>query len=157
MSGSGRRRPDESTWRRLIPGRCPQWFTNGQGFYYFLDVGYDGSRAELWSAKPDGEGRLRLTQPDYFIANGPVVVSPDNRSLAFVYETSRASGDFQDLVVIDFRPSPVKSTASRVVLRTRQSVDSQSLTWTAVGPLSVVVAGVRALVDATAKGRPQDP
>ena len=151
------RRPDESTWRKLIPGRCPQWFANGQGFYYFLDVGYDGSRAELWKANADGEDRVRLTQSDYFIANGPVVVSPDNRSLAFVYRTSRASGDFQDVVVIDFRPSPLKPTDSRVVFRTRQNVDSQSLTWTAPGQLSVVVAGVRTHVDATAKGRPQDP
>lgn len=61
------RDPGASTWRKLIPGRCPQWQLDGTRFYYFLDVGYDGSRAELWSADADGKARVRLTQSDYFI------------------------------------------------------------------------------------------
>ena len=149
------RLPAATTWQRLVPGRCPQWSKDGKRFYYFLDVGYDGSRAELWSADADGEARLRLTQSDYFINDGPVVVSPDNRSLAFVYQTSRASGDFNDVVVIDFRSSPIKPTDGRVVLRTRSAVDPKSLTWSAATRLSVVVEGVRRDIDATAPGVPQ--
>jgi WD40-like Beta Propeller Repeat len=135
------RDPGASTWRKLIPGRCPQWQLDGKRFYYFLDVGYDGSRAELWSADADGEARVRLTQSDYFINDGPVAVSPDGDSLAFVYRTSRASGDFQDVVVVDFRPSPLKPTDGRVVLRTRSSVDAHTLIWKGVGRLSVKVDG----------------
>ena len=151
------RRPDATTWQRLIPGRCPQWSLDGKRFYYFLDVGYDGSRAELWSADADGEARLRLTESDYFINDGPVLVSPDNRSLAFFYQTSRASGDFNDIVVIDFRSSPIKPTDGRVVFRTRSAVDPKSLTWSAAGRLSVVAGGVRRDIDATAAGVPQAP
>ena len=149
------RQPDATTWQRLIPGRCPQWSLDGKRFYYFLDVGYDGSRAELWSADADGEARLRLTRSDYFINEGPVVVSPDNRSLAFVYRTSRASGDFNDVVVIDFRSSPIKPTDGRVVFRTKSAVDPKSLTWSAADRLSVVAEGVRRDIDATAAGVPQ--
>jgi hypothetical protein len=151
------RNPGASAWRKLIPGRCPQWQLDGKRFYYFLDVGYDGSRAELWSADADGEARLRLTQSDYFINDGPVVVSPDGTSLAFVYHTSRSSGDFEDVVVIEFRPSPLKPTDGRVVLRTRSRVDAQTLIWTAVGRLSVRVDGSLVSVDATARGIPQQP
>lgn len=150
------RQPGATTWQRLIPGRCPQWFPDGKRFYYFLDVGYDGSRAELWYADADGEARVRLTQSDYFINDGPVVVSPDNRSLAFVYETSRASGAFNDVVVIDFRSSPIRPTDGRVVFRTKSAVDPTSLTWSAPGRLSVLVEGVRRVIDATAAGVPQD-
>jgi hypothetical protein len=151
------RDPGASAWRKLIPGRCPQWQLDGKRFYYFLDVGYDGSRAELWSADADGEARVRVTQSDYFINDGPVVLSPDGHSLAFVYQTSRASGDFHDVVVIDFRPSPLKPTDGRVVLRTRSRVDAQTLIWTVVGRLSVRVNGSVVSVDATARGIPQQP
>jgi hypothetical protein len=151
------RDPRTSAWRKLIPGRCPQWQLDGKRFYYFLDVGYDGSRAELWSADADGEARLRLTQFDYFITNGPVVVSPDGHSLAFVYHTSRASGDFQDVVVIDSRLNPPKPTAGRVVLRTRSTVDARTLIWQEVGRLSVRVDGSVVSIDATAPGLPQQP
>jgi hypothetical protein len=146
-----------SPWRKLIPGRCPQWQLDGKRFYYFLDVGYDGSRAELWSADAHGEARRRLTQSDYFINDGPVVVSPDGRRLAFVYHTSRASGDFEDVVVIDFRPSPLKPTDGRVVLRTRSSVDAHTLIWTGAERLSVRVDGGVVSIDATAPGLPQEP
>ena len=151
------RDPGASEWRKLIPGRCPQWQLDGKRFFYFLDVGYDGSRAELWSADAEGEARVRLTQFDYFISNGPVVVSPDGYSLAFVYHTSRASGGFQDVVVIDSRLSPPKPTPGRVVLRTRSSVDARSLTWKEAGRLSVRVGGSVVSVDATAPGLPQQP
>lgn len=151
------RDPGASAWRKLIPGRCPQWQLDGKRFYYFLDVGYDGSRAELWSADAEGEARLRLTQFDYFITDGPVVVSPDGYSLAFVYHTSRASGDFQDVVVVDSRLNPPKPTAGRVVLRTRASVDARTLIWKEVGRLSVRVGGSVVSIDATAAGLPQQP
>lgn len=82
--------------------------------------------------------------------------SPDNHSLAFFYQTSRASGDFKDIVVIDFRPSPIKPTDGRVVFRTRSAVDPKSLTWKA-GRLSVIVDGVRRDIDATPAGVPQAP
>jgi hypothetical protein len=148
--------PGGSAWRKLIPGRCPQWQSDGKRFYYFLDVGYDGSRAQLWSADAEGEARLRMTESDYFIKDGPVVVSPNGSSLAFVYHTSRASGDFTDVVVIEFRPSPLRPTDGRVVLRTRSPVDARTLMWTAVGRLSVKVNGSVVSIDATAKGIPQD-
>jgi hypothetical protein len=146
-----------STWQKLIPGRCPQWAPDGKRFYYFLDVGYDGSRAELWAADATGESRLRLTESDYFIKDGPVAVSPNNRTLAFVYQTSRASGGFHDVVVVDFNPSPITPSDGRVVLRTRSTIEPQSLTWKSAETLSAVVAGVRIDIDATARGRPQDP
>jgi hypothetical protein len=151
------RKSDAGTWQRLIPGRCPQWYLNGKRFLYFLDVGYDGTRAELWSADPDGEARLRLTDSDYFIKDGPVLVSPDNRSLTFLYQTSRASGDFKDVVVVDFRPSPIKPTDGRVVFRTRSAVDPKTLSWQATDRLSVVVAGVRTDIDASVTGLAQAP
>ncbi len=147
----------ESVWRKLIPGRCPQWYLDGKRFYYFLDVGYDGNRAELWSANAEGEARVRLTQSDYFIASGPVVVSPDSRSLAFSYHTSRASGDYHDIVVVDFLSSPMKPTEGRVVFRTKSSVDPQTLQWSAAGRLSVAVDGVQIEIDAMAPGVPQAP
>ena len=86
------REPGGGGWRKLIPGRCPQWQLDGKRFFYFLDVGYDGNRAELWSADSDGEARWRLTQSDYFINDGPVVVSPDGHNLAFVPHQSRVWG-----------------------------------------------------------------
>ena len=100
---------------------------------------------------------VRLTSSDYFINDGPVVVSPDGHSLAFVYGTSRASGGFQDVVVVDFRPSPLKPTDGRVVLRTRSSVDAHTLIWKGVGRLSVKVDGVVVNIDATAPGLRQEP
>ena len=152
------RLPEATSWQRLIPGRCPQWSPDGKRFYYFLDVGYDGSRAELWSAAADGEARWRVTRSDYFINDGPVVVSPDERSLAFAYWTSRASGDFKDVVVIDLKSHPTdERSEGRVVFRTKSAVDPKSLTWSAADRLSIVVQGVRHDIDATAAGVPQDP
>ena len=149
------RQPDAS-WHKLIPGRCPQWSLDGKRFYYFLDVGYDGSRAELWSADAAGEGRLRVTRSDYFITDGPVVISPDNRGLAFVYWASRAAGFVRDVVVIDFKSNPIdERSEGRVVFRTKAAVDPQSLTWSAADRLSVVVEGVRQDIDAAAAGVPQ--
>ena len=74
-----------------------------------------------------------------------------------MYQTSRASGGFHDVVVVDFNPSPIKPTDGRVVLRTRSTIEPQSLTWKSAETLSAVVAGVRTDIDATAKGRPQYP
>jgi len=131
---------------------------DGKRFFYFLDVGYDGSRAELWSADTDGEARLRLAKSDYFITDGPVVVSPDGRSLAFIHRTSRASGDFQDVVVVDVKDSPQGDPADgRVVLRTRSAVDPHTLTWKEAGRLSVKVEGRAVDIDARAPGVPQKP
>jgi hypothetical protein len=151
--------PGESKWRKLIPGRCPQWRRDGAGFYYFQDVGYDGPRAQLWSANAAGEARLRLTPSDYFINEGPVMIATNNRSLAYCHQTCRASGDFWDVVVIDFgMPSsgPAK-TEARVVFRTKASIEPQTLRWIASGRLSVVVDGAPTKVDATVAGTPQLP
>jgi hypothetical protein len=151
-----KRQRETEPWRKLIPGQCPHWTRDGTRFYYFLAVGYDGGRSELWSAGADGEGRLRLTQSDYWVRR-PVVVSPEERSLAFYFETSVAAGDFHDVVVIDFRPISVRSSAGRVVLRTHGSVDPSTLRWIAEGRLSVVVDGKTVDVDTNLPGFPQDP
>jgi hypothetical protein len=153
------RRAGEPSWRRLIPGYCPQWTPDGKRFYFFMSVGYDGSRAELWSANPDGEARWRMTRSDYFIADGPILLSPDNRALAYVYRTSRAAGDFSDVVVINLDPyGPTDGPAdARVVFRTHSRLDARTLHWSTAAQLVVSVDGVDRTIDATAKGIPQDP
>ena len=65
--------PQSKQWKKLIPGRCPQWIPNSKAFIYFLDVGYDGNRAELWQAKANGEGRVRITKSNVFISTTPMI------------------------------------------------------------------------------------
>ena len=90
--------------KRLIPGWCPQWIEGGKRFIYFLRVGYDGYRSELWSADQDGGATLRLCRQDFFISATPVV-SPDGNMLASRYSCCMAAGGFEEIRLIVFEPS----------------------------------------------------
>jgi hypothetical protein len=150
-------REQSSPWRKLIPGRSPQWFADGAGFFYFLDVGYDGDRTELWSAHPDGEARLRLTRSDYFIWESPVV-SANNRRLAYRYQTSQASGDFRDIVIIDLPPRGLELLAEgKVVFRTKAQIVPKSLRWDRSGRLYATVDGIERELDTSVPGTTQLP
>jgi hypothetical protein len=148
----------ESTqWKKIIPGRCPQWFSDGKKFFYFLDVGYDGYRAELWSADANGEARLRLTRSDYWIRKSPVV-SSDGRKLAYHYSTCRASGDFDDIVVIDLSKSDLDEKAdAKVVLRTKEYTKFESLKWIEENKLQVIADGKTIGIDTSVGGKEQLP
>lgn len=90
--------------KKLIPGRCPQWIEGGKRFIYFVDVGYDGNRCELWSANPNGEARLRLCKEDFLISTTPVV-SQNGNMIAFRYSCCMAEGGFEEIRLIVFEPS----------------------------------------------------
>lgn len=78
---------NEGQIKKLIPGCCPQWIEDGKRFIYFLRVGYDGNRSELWSADRNGEARLRLCDKDFFILTKPSpIVAPNGKMIAFHYE-----------------------------------------------------------------------
>ena len=80
----------------------------------------------------------------------------DGRSLALIYRTSCASGDFQDVVVVDVKPSPQENPADgRVVLQTRSAVDPHTLTLKEAARLSVKVEGRFVDIDARAPGVPR--
>jgi len=124
-------------WKKLIPGRCPQWFTDGIGFFYFLDVGYDGDRAELWSANADGEERVRLSKSDYFITKSPVI-SKDGKKLAYHYSNCRASGEFEDIFVIEL--GSIHETAeAKVVFRAPEHTEIKLIKWIGENKLQAVV------------------
>jgi len=126
-------------WKKLIPGKCPQWFTKGTGFIYFLDVGYDGDRAELWSANADGENHIRLSKSDYFIAESPVI-SKDDKKLAHHYSACRAAGRFEDIVVIELRNLDQTADA-KVFFRAPEYTDIKSIKWTDKNQLQAVIDG----------------
>lgn len=107
------------------------------------------------AADAEGESRLRLTRSDYFVDGSPLV-SRDGRALAFHYHTCRASGDFQDIVVIELG-SLDQAAEAKVVLRTRESIDTSSLRWTAEGKLEVAVNGKKVEIDPSQAGAKQLP
>ncbi len=89
--------------RKLIPGRCPQWIEAGKRFIYFLDVGYDGDRCELWSADRNGGARLRVCQKDFFIQAEPSpAVSPNGSMIAFHYSHGMRARRFREIRLILF-------------------------------------------------------
>ncbi len=90
--------------RKLIQGRCPQWIEGGERFIYFLDVGYDGDRCELWSADRNGEARLRLSRKDFLVSTMPAL-SPDGTMLAFRRSSCMAGGGFEEIRLIVFESS----------------------------------------------------
>jgi hypothetical protein len=144
-------------WKKLIPGSCPQWHPDGKTFFYYLDVGYDGARKELWRANVEGEDRIRLTRSDYFVVESPVV-SQDGQKLAFHYHTCIASGDFHEIVVIE--PSQFgldQRSEAKVVLRTKNGLDSGSLRWTGQHELEVHMNGKKTKIDTAGKGKEQLP
>ena len=143
---------------KTVLGVCPQWTPDGKKIFYFLDVGYDGCRAELWQADANGEGLIRLTRSDYFVKESPVV-SKDARKLAYHYQTCRASGDFQDIVVIDLNEvkGPEETIEARVFFRTRKDVDSGSLRWSGENTLAVVVGGKQKKIDTSGNDERQLP
>jgi hypothetical protein len=140
-------------WKKLIPGCCPQWCPDGKKFYYFLDVGYDGNRTELWQANTNGEDRIRLTQSDYFIYESPVV-SKDGKKLAYYYRTGRASGEVGQIIVIEL--NGVDNTAeANVVFKTQEDIDSKSLKWIESEKLSVIINGNPIEINTAGKGEKQ--
>lgn len=141
------RKRGTASWKKLIPGRCPQWFSAGRQFYYFLDVGYDGCRAQLWSAGPDGEARLRVSLHDYFIRRSPVV-SQDGRRLAWHYSTCGASNFLEDIKVLDLDGGGQE----KVVLRCPRGTKIESLAWARKDLLRLIVDGQAKYVDTTGMG-----
>jgi hypothetical protein len=133
------------SWMKLIPGRCPQWLPDGTRFYYFLDVGYDGSRCELWSADANGESRLRHSKSDYFIDRSPVV-SKDGKKLAYHYSASQAEGGFEKILVICLSGLGEESEVS-VVLKEPQFTRIESIAWSSPSILHVIVNGQAMDVD----------
>lgn len=96
---------NEGQIKKLIPGCCPQWIESGKRFIYFVDVGYDGNRCELWSANPNGEARLRLCKEDFLISTTPVV-SQNGNMIAFRYSrTGRVGEELEEIRLIVFEPS----------------------------------------------------
>jgi len=125
--------------KKLIPGRCPQWIESGKRFIYFVDVGYDGNRCELWSANPNGEARLRLCKEDFFIYFKPFpAVSSNGDLIAFSYSCCMAAGGFEEIrliVNIDGRPS------TRILLIAPFGTDLHVIGWLDNGHLAVVRNG----------------
>ena len=148
------RKKGTASWTQLIPGRCPQWCPDAKRFYYFLDVGYDGWRAQLWSADVDGEARLRMSVHDYFIQRSPVV-SQDGRKLAWHYSTCGASNLSQDIRVLELRGED--TSEEKVVLRYPQGTTIESIRWTGKDLLAVTVHGQVTNVDTKVKGQPPIP
>jgi hypothetical protein len=141
-------------WHKLIPGCCAQWRLDGQGFYYFLNVGYDGTRSELWSADSNGEARLRITRSDYYVQRSPIV-SPDGKYLVFQYSTCRASGNFQDVVVVDVRRLTDAPVDGRVIFRTKDPIDA--LRWDSPTTVAFILNGVEQRAVIFSAGMPQIP
>jgi len=152
----------QSVRRKLIPGAFPQWTPDGKRFYYFLPVGYDGWRCELWSARPDGGDRVLASSANFWIVRTPIF-SPDSMRLAYYYNTCMASGDFQDIVVIDFRQHP--DWPGQVVYQTNApdsdsdspDIDADSLRWKNPATLEVRINGTWTKINATSAGKSQVP
>lgn len=69
-----------------------------------------------------------------------------------------ASGDFQDIVVIE--PSQFgfdQPSEAKVVFRTKNNLDSRSLRWTGHHELEVLVNGKKTKIDTPVKGKEQLP
>jgi len=89
---------NEGQIKKLIPGCCLQWIEDGKRFIYFLKVGYDGNRCELWSADRNGEARWRLCDKDFFILTKPFpIVAPNGKMIAFHYERGSPSRRFYEI------------------------------------------------------------
>jgi len=137
----------QSVWHKLIPGAFPQWTPDGKHFYYFLPLGFDGWRSQLWYARPDGADRVLASSANFWIVRTPIF-SPDSMSLAYYYQTSMASGDLEEIVVIDFGQHP--DWPGQVVYQTNSSViDPDSLRWKNPATLEVRINGTWTSIDAT--------
>ena len=94
---------NEGQIKKLIPGCCPQWIEDGKRFIYFLKVGYDGNRCELWSADRNGEARWRLCEKDFFILTKPTpTASPNGNMIAFHYSHGMPARRFREIRLILF-------------------------------------------------------
>ena len=144
----------QSVWRKLIPGMLPQWAPDGEHFFYFLDLGFDGYRSEVWSALPNGENRMRRSNGDLWIDRTPIF-SPDSRRLAWYYLTSEGSGAFDEIVVIDF--SFPNQPAQVVYERNDSGIDPVSLRWNNPATLGVRINGTWNVIDATVSVGSQKP
>lgn len=148
-----------ASWAKLIPGKCPQWLPDGKLFYYFLDVGYDGCRAQLWSADRNGKDRLRMSTYDYFIRRSPVV-SKDGKNLAWHYSTCGASNFVEDIKVVHLEShlhGKNLSPEEKVVLRCPEGTKIESIAWSSDNLLSVIINGQAKEVDTTGKGKEPIP
>jgi len=143
----------QSAWHKLIPGMFPQWAPDGKRFYYFLGVGFDGWRSELWSARPDGEDRLLASSASFWIVRTPIF-SPDSTRLAYYYQTCMASGDFNDILVIDLR---LPNRPAQVVYRSHSDIDPDSLQWKNPATLEVRINRAWTTVDAASALGSQSP
>jgi len=151
-------RDGKSVWHKLIPGRFPQWRPDGKLFYYFLDVGYDGSRSEIWSAQPDGECRVRESSADFWIKRTPIFSPGPERRLAYYYQTSMASGDLDEIVVVDLEHVDRPGQGRVVYKRESDSaIDPDSLRWKNPMTLEVRINGAWTAIDATAPGEAVKP
>ncbi len=145
-----KRSKETGSWAKVIPGRCPQWLPDGKRFYYFLDVGYDGCRSQLWSADRNGEARLRMSTSDYFARRSPAV-SEDGRRLAWHYSTCHASGSWEDIKVVCLN-SVDEQAEETVVLRCQPATKIEGITWGADNSLSVMMNGQLKEVETVGKG-----
>jgi hypothetical protein len=141
-------------WCKLIPGWFPQWTPDGQRFFYFLGVGFNGNQSELWSARSDGGDRLRQSNAAFRTESTPIF-SPDASRLAFYHRTDIASGSFEQIVVADLRLLDPPDRPPQVVYQVQQvqlksQVDPASLRWIDAKTLEVRVNGAWAVIDATA-------
>jgi hypothetical protein len=138
-------------WCKLIPGWFPQWTPDGQRFFYFLGVGYNGPQSELWSAGADGADRLRQSNAEFMTESTPIF-SPDASRLAWYHQTDIASGSFEQIVVFDVRyydrPPEVVYQVQEVDFKSQ--VDPASLRWKNAKTLEVRVNGAWVVIDATA-------
>ena len=147
-------RKGSHSWTKLIPGRCPQWFAHGRRFYYFLDVGYDGPRAELWSADINGKAMLRESRCDYFIRRSPVV-SECGKKLAWHYSTCHASGFFEDIKVIHLSSLSSEKNLSqeeKVVMRCPRGTNIGEIVWNGDYLLSAMIDGQERQIDTRGDG-----
>ena len=146
------RKKETESLTKLIPGRCPQWFPNSKRFYYFLDVGYDGWRSQLWSADADGEARSRTSVHDYFIQRSPAV-SQQGRKLAWHYSTCGASNFVEDIKVLELDGTGQE----KIVLRCPQGTKIESIAWIDNKLLSVTIDGQVKEVDTRGMGKEPIP
>jgi hypothetical protein len=124
----------------------------------FRCIGYDGGRSEIWSAQPDGECRVRESSADFWIERTPIFSPGPERRLAYYYQTSMASGDLDEIVVVDLEHVDRPGQGRVVYKRESDSaIDPDSLRWKNPMTLEVRINGAWTAIDATAPGEAVKP
>jgi len=135
--------------KKLIPGCCPQWIEDGKRFIYFLDVGYDGNRCELWSADPNGEARLRLCQKDFFIdPRSSPVVSPNGKIIAFRYERDSPLHRLYEIRLLVLRDSLEAEPSVHILFAVTLPACLHTIGWLDNNHLVIVCDGQVLVLDA---------